>query len=73
MARGDKGRCGNLLTRGKERAINDVNVGPSGGRHRDRGRATEGANDADGDDKDISKALSANIDATLDLIALRAT
>ena len=36
-------------------------------------RATEGANDADGNDKYIGEALSANIDAALDLIALRAT
>ncbi len=71
-ARGDEGRRGNLPTRGKEWAIDDVDVGPQGGRHRDRGRATEGADDADGDDEDISDALSANIDATLDLIALRA-
>ena len=28
---------------------------------------------ADGDDEDIGEALSANIDAALDLIALRAT
>ena len=52
--------------------IDNVGVGPLGGRHRDRGRATEGADDADGDDKDIGDALSANIDAALDLIALRA-
>ena len=71
-ARGDEGRRGNLPTRGEERAIDDVDVGPPGGRHRDRGRATEGADDADGDDKDIGDALSANIDAALDLIALRA-
>jgi hypothetical protein len=64
---------GNLPTRGEERAIDDVDVGPPGGRHRDRGRrATEGADDADGDDEDIGEALSANIDAALDLIALRA-
>jgi hypothetical protein len=64
---------GNLPTRGEERAIDDVNVRPPGGRHRDRGRrATEGADDADGNDKDIGEALSANIDAALDLIALRA-
>ena len=43
-----------------------------GGWHRDRGRATEGADDADGDDEDIGDALSANINAALDLIALRA-
>jgi hypothetical protein len=47
-------------------------VAPPGERHRDRGRATEGADDADGDDKDIGNALFANIDANLDLIALRA-
>ena len=63
---------GNLPTRGEERAIDDVDVGPPGGRHRDRGRATEGADDADGDDEDIGEALSANIDAALDLITLRA-
>ena len=63
---------GNLPTRGEERAIDDVDVGPPGGRHRDRGRATEGADDADGDDEDIGEALSANIDAAMDLIALRA-
>ena len=67
-----EGRRGNLPTRGEERAIDDVDVGPPGGRHRDRGRATEGADDADGDDEDIGEALSANIDAALDLIALRA-
>ena len=72
-ARGYEGRRGNLPTRGEERAIDDVDVGPPGGRHRDRGRrATEGADDADGDDEDIGEALSANIDAALDLIALRA-
>ena len=43
-----------------------------GGRHRDRGRATEGADDADGDDEDIGDALSANINTALDLSALRA-
>ena len=32
----------------------------------------EGGNDADGDDEDIGDALSANNDAALDLIALRA-
>lgn len=71
-ARGYEGRRGNLPTRGKERAIDDVDVGPPGGRHRDRGRATEGADDADGNDEDIGEALSANIDAALDLIALHA-
>ncbi len=73
VVRGDKGRRGNLPTRGEERAIDDVDVGPSGGRHRDRGRATEGADDADGDNEDISEALSANIDTALDLITLHAT
>ena len=43
-----------------------------GGQHRDRGCATEGADDADGEDEDIGDALSANIDAALDLIVLRA-
>ena len=72
-ARGYEGRHGSLPTRGEERAIDDVDVGPPGGRHRDRGRrATEGADDANGDDEDIGEALSANIDAALDLIALRA-
>ncbi len=33
---------------------------------------TEGGDDADGDDEDISDALSANIDAALDLIVLHA-
>jgi hypothetical protein len=52
-AQGDKGRRGNLPTRGEKRVIEDVNVGPPGGRHRDRGHATEGADDADGDDEDF--------------------
>jgi hypothetical protein len=73
VVQGDKGRRGNLPTPGEERVIDDVDVGPSGGRHRGRGRATEGADDADGDNEDISEALSANIDAALDLIALCAT
>jgi hypothetical protein len=41
-----------------------------GGRHLDRGRATEGADDADGDDEDIGDTLSANINSALDLSAL---
>ena len=71
-AGGYEGQLGNLPTRGKERAIDDVDVGPPGGRHRDRVRTTEGAGDADGDNEDIGKALSANTDVALDLIALRA-
>jgi hypothetical protein len=38
---------------GQKRVIEDVNVGPPGGRHRNRGHVTEGADDADGDDEDF--------------------
>ena len=52
-AQGDEGRCGNLPTRGEEQVIDDVNMGPPGGWQCDRGHATEGADDADGDDEDF--------------------